>query len=64
MAQIFTSGTQAFGMASVSGSAGKTVAIVNGEGSVHTGSFTAVYDFDTVVASVSGMQDGGDAMAL
>ena len=57
MAQNLTSGTQAFGMASVSGSAGKTVAIVDGEGSV-LGSFTAVYDFDTVVASVSGMQDG------
>lgn len=57
MAQNLTSGSQAFGMASVSGSAGKTVAIVDGEGSV-LGSFTAVYDFDTVVASVSGMQDG------
>ena len=57
MAQNLTSGSQAFGMASVSGSAGKTVAIVDREGSV-LGSFTAVYDFDTVVASVSGMQDG------
>lgn len=57
MAQNLTSGSQAFGMASVSGSTGKTVAIVDGEGSV-LGSFTAVYDFDTVVASVSGMQDG------
>lgn len=57
MAQNLTSGSQAFGMASVSDSAGKTVAIVDGEGSV-LGSFTAVYDFDTVVASVSGMQDG------
>lgn len=57
MAQNLTSGSQAFGMASVSGGTGKTVAIVDGEGSV-LGSFTAVYDFDTVVASVSGMQDG------
>lgn len=57
MAQNLTSGTQAFGMASATGSAGKTVAIVDGEGSV-LGSFTAAYDFDTVVASVPGMQDG------
>lgn len=57
MAQNLMSGSQAFAMTSIDGTAGKTVSVVDEASSV-LASFTAPRAFATAVVSAPGMQDG------
>ena len=59
MAQSFTSGTQAFAMASASGEAGQSVCVVDGSGNV-VASFTATKRFGMVLASSPAFAEGGE----
>lgn len=59
MAQSFTSGTQAFAMATTSGTAGQTVVVVDASGSV-VASFTAPKQFGMVLASSPAFAEGGE----
>ena len=59
MAQSFTSGTQAFAMASASGEAGQSVCVVGGGGNV-VASFTAAKRFGMVLASSPAFAEGGE----
>ena len=59
MAQNFTSGTQAFAMASASGEAGQSVCVVDGSGNV-VASFTATKRFGMVLASSPAFAEGGE----
>lgn len=59
MAQNFTSGTQAFAMATTSGTAGQTVVVVDASGSV-VASFTAPKQFGMVLASSPAFAEGGE----
>ena len=59
MAQNFTSGTQAFAMTAASGSAGQTVAVVDGNSNV-VASFTATKQFGVVLASSPAFSEGGE----
>ncbi len=58
MAQNFTSGTQPFSFSSVSGSAGQSVAVVDGDGTV-VASLTAARQFGMVLASSPAFVEGG-----
>lgn len=58
MAQNFTSGTQPFSFSSVSGSAGQSVAVVDGEGTV-VASLTSARQFGMVLASSPAFVEGG-----
>lgn len=57
MAQSLTSGSQAFAMANVEGSAGETISVVDANNEV-LASFTAQRDFAAAVVSASGMVEG------
>lgn len=57
MAQSLTSGSQAFAMANVEGSAGETISVVDANNEV-LASFTAQCDFAAAVVSASGMVEG------
>ncbi len=59
MAQSFTSGTQAFAMASASGEAGQSVCVVDGSGNV-VASFTATKRFGMVLTSSPAFAEGGE----
>lgn len=59
MAQNFTSGTQAFAMIAARGTAGQTVAVVDGNGNV-VASFTATKQFGMVLASSPAFAEGGE----
>ena len=57
MAQSFTGGTQAFAMASASGSAGQTVILQDAQGN-QVASFIATKSFQVVLASADGAAEG------
>ena len=57
MAQSFSGGTQAFAMASASGSAGQTVILQDAQGNA-VASFTATKNFQVVLASADGLAEG------
>ena len=57
MAQSFSGGTQAFAMASASGSAGQTVVLLDAQGN-EVASFTATKNFQMVLASANGAAEG------
>ena len=57
MAQSFTGGTQAFAMASASGSAGQTVILQDAQGN-EVASFAATKNFQAVLASADGAAEG------
>ncbi len=57
MAQSFSGGTQAFAMASASGSAGQTVVLLDAQGN-EVASFTATKNFQMVLASADGAAEG------
>ena len=57
MAQNFSGGTQAFAMASASGSAGQTVVLLDAQGNA-VASFAATKSFQVVLASVDGAAEG------
>ena len=57
MAQSFSGGTQAFAMASASGSAGQTVVLLDAQGN-EVASFTATKNFQMVLASAPGAAEG------
>lgn len=57
MAQSFSSGTQAFAMASASGSAGQTVILQDAQGN-QVASFAATKNFQVVLASADGAAEG------
>ena len=57
MAQSFSGGTQAFAMASASGSAGQTVVLLDAQGS-EVASFAATKNFQVVLASADGAAEG------
>ena len=59
MAQSFTSGTQAFAFANVSGKAGDSLAICDNEGNV-IASFTAAKSFATVLVSCPSFTEGSE----
>ena len=59
MAQSFTSGAQAFAMASASGEAGQSVCVVDGSGNV-VASFTATKRFGMVLTSSPAFAEGGE----
>lgn len=59
MAQSFTSGTQAFAFANVSGKAGDSLAICDNEGNV-IASFTASKSFATVLVSCPSFTEGSE----
>ena len=58
MAQNFTSGEQPFAFATVSGSAGQNVAVVDSDGTV-VASFTAAKQFGMVLATSPAFVEGG-----